>query len=112
VDGSIEFYKSGRQEDPYGCVLWPPSLTISERLLDFNLNCSSVLELGAGVGVVSLTALLHGAKSVIATDYNDISLMLIEKAVNLSYYESVRHKLLTRWVHSKFTASGMPSGLR
>ncbi len=63
--------------DPYGAVLWPASLVIASRLFDF-VPGKSVLELGAGTGLVSLAAALGGAKSVLATDYESLPLTILE----------------------------------
>lgn len=71
------------EEDPYGSVLWPSAKTVSMRLLELDLKGKTVLELGTGTGLVSLTASLSGAKSVLATDYSRFSLSLLEKAKTL-----------------------------
>jgi predicted nicotinamide N-methyase len=63
--------------DPYGAVLWPASLVIASRLLEF-VSEKRVLELGAGTGLVSLAAALGGAKSVLATDYESLPLTILE----------------------------------
>lgn len=74
--------------DPYGTVLWPSALTVASYLLTRvgstttanALNGLSVLELGAGTGLVSLVASLSGAKMVIATDYEEAPLKLLKYA--------------------------------
>jgi len=74
--------------DPYGTVLWPSALTVASYLLTRvgstttanTLNGLSVLELGAGTGLVSLVASLSGAKMVIATDYEEAPLKLLKYA--------------------------------
>lgn len=77
--------------DPYGAVLWPAASAISNHLLeqfpsdpskDGNspLHGLTILELGAGTGLVSLTAAMAGASRVIATDYEPIPLTLLEYA--------------------------------
>jgi len=69
--------------DPYGAVLWPAAYAIAEKLLSdpnyrSKLQHQTILELGAGTGLVSLALSLAGAKHVIATDYETIPLKLME----------------------------------
>ncbi|CAB9529690.1 Putative methyltransferase [Seminavis robusta] len=73
--------------DPYGAVLWPAAYAIAARILQdptyrTELPQMTVLELGAGTGLVSLSLLLAGTKHVIATDYESIPLELLEYAVD------------------------------
>jgi len=83
--------------DPYGTVLWPAAYSISNYLLD---NCSStfsmdreekienllplagisILELGTGTGLISLAASIGGASRVIATDYEQLPLEILDYA--------------------------------
>lgn len=85
-------------DDPYGAVLWPAARTLAQYLL---LNCNNgsnqdeddnnegkqpsslsgltILELGAGTGLVSLAASIAGA-NVIASDYETIPLTLLQYA--------------------------------
>lgn len=74
IEDNIEQLPSG---DPYGAVLWPASLVIASRLLDF-VSGKRVLEIGAGTGLISLAAALGGAKSVLATDYESLPLKILE----------------------------------
>ena len=74
IEDDIEQLPSG---DPYGAVLWPASLVIASRLLEF-VSGKSVLEIGAGTGLISLAAALGGAKSVLATDYETLPLTILE----------------------------------
>lgn len=67
--------------DPYGAVLWPASLTIASRLLnDISIKNQSIVEIGAGTGLVSIAAAMVGARSVLATDYEQIPLQLLQYA--------------------------------
>jgi predicted nicotinamide N-methyase len=69
--------------DPYGAVLWPASQTLASLLLsrsDELLQDKTILEVGTGTGLVSLAAALGGAKSVLATDYENIPLQLLDYA--------------------------------
>jgi len=76
--------------DPYGAVLWPSAMAIAEYILArTNDNSESsllplkdltLLEIGAGTGLVSIAAALGGARRVIATDYESIPLTLLRYA--------------------------------
>jgi predicted nicotinamide N-methyase len=67
--------------DIYGAVLWPASLAIASHLLTaVNIQDLTVLELGAGTGLVSMAACAGGARHVLATDYEEIPLQLLQYA--------------------------------
>mmetsp|Transcript_32286 Transcript_32286/g.47359 ORF Transcript_32286/g.47359 Transcript_32286/m.47359 type:complete len:487 (-) Transcript_32286:46-1506(-) len=83
--------------DVYGAVLWPSSLAVANYLLfnttnnndandnrkgqQFPLKGLTILELGAGTGLVSLVASrIGGASNVIATDYETLPLELLKYA--------------------------------
>ena len=83
INLALEDSSIDAEEDPYGTVLWPAAKTCAMRLLDMDLRNLTVLELGTGTGLVALSALYGGAKAVIATDYNMLTLKLLEKALNL-----------------------------
>lgn len=71
------------QGDPYGSVLWPAAISVAKHLLldsDRLLKDQTVLELGAGTGLVSLAAALGGAKQVYATDYEPLPLRQLDYA--------------------------------
>eukprot|EP00568_Trieres_chinensis_P004036 CAMPEP_0183292858 /NCGR_PEP_ID=MMETSP0160_2-20130417/1765_1 /TAXON_ID=2839 ORGANISM="Odontella Sinensis, Strain Grunow 1884" /NCGR_SAMPLE_ID=MMETSP0160_2 /ASSEMBLY_ACC=CAM_ASM_000250 /LENGTH=328 /DNA_ID=CAMNT_0025453881 /DNA_START=38 /DNA_END=1024 /DNA_ORIENTATION=+ len=72
------------QGDPYGSVLWPSASAVASRLLESethqSLSGKTVLEIGAGTGLVSIAAALGGADEVVATDYEEVPLMLLEHA--------------------------------
>ena len=85
IEKALDEKSIAAEEDPYGSVLWPSAKTVSMRLLQLDLHEKTVLELGTGTGLVSLTAALSGAKSVLATDYSLFSLSLVEKARDLQH---------------------------
>jgi predicted nicotinamide N-methyase len=53
---------------PYWAELWPSGVALAKAVADLDLRGSSVLELGAGLGLPSLAAALGGA-DVLATDW-------------------------------------------
>jgi hypothetical protein len=86
VDKALDLDASGAEGDPYGVVSWPASRTVASRLLQFDaseLRNWTVLELGSGTGLVSLTAALAGAPRVIASDFNPFALKMLEAAAPL-----------------------------
>lgn len=63
---------------PYWAEIWPASFVLAEYLLDdCQLSGKRCLELGAGVGVVSVAAAKAGA-TVLATDYVVEALLFIQ----------------------------------
>lgn len=82
-----ESERSVRVGDPFGVVMWPGSILASKELMKQHyfpssksspLINSTVLVLGAGTGLEAQTAALLGAKAVIATDINPLTLKLLE----------------------------------
>ncbi|GAB5371753.1 hypothetical protein AAMO2058_001606900 [Amorphochlora amoebiformis] len=76
------------QADPYGAVLWPAALVSARALIDLvaeirekSENFPSVLELGAGTGLVSLTAAAIGC-NVIATDFQATTIEILDHAIS------------------------------
>mmetsp|Transcript_108119 Transcript_108119/g.316109 ORF Transcript_108119/g.316109 Transcript_108119/m.316109 type:complete len:417 (+) Transcript_108119:78-1328(+) len=61
-------YSSAGEADPFGAKAWPAAYLAAQRLLTEGVQGRSVLELGCGTGLVSIAALLGGAKAVLATD--------------------------------------------
>lgn len=73
--------------DPYGSVLWPASWAVSNFVLSQpdlmkNLTSLSILELGSGTGLVSISIAMGGAKRVLATDYEPLALALTRYAAD------------------------------
>mmetsp|Transcript_5979 Transcript_5979/g.12592 ORF Transcript_5979/g.12592 Transcript_5979/m.12592 type:complete len:353 (-) Transcript_5979:286-1344(-) len=74
--------------DPYGAVLWPAASVVAQTLLEELLLSNgkeaktnvTILELGTGTGLVSLAALKAGCQQVIATDYEQLPLDLLDFA--------------------------------
>jgi len=70
-------------EDPYGAVLWPAAQVVASAATAEELQGKTVLELGAGTGLCSLAAAAAGAR-VLATDYREEPLRLLQKATLLN----------------------------
>jgi len=76
--------------DPYGAVLWPAASAVSDHLLTIvaedypskSLDGLTILELGTGTGLCSLAAALGGASKVMATDFEQVPLRLLEFAAS------------------------------
>ena len=89
--------------DPYGAVLWPAASAVANHLVsiqkDDGENCvnpiledSTLLELGAGTGLVSIAAALGGTSKIMATDYEAIPLQLLKfAAVNMNHENSINN---------------------
>jgi len=78
--------RSARVGDPFGVVMWPGSILAAKELMKQHysspsksaLTNATVLVLGAGTGVEAQMAALCGAKKVVATDINPLTLKLLE----------------------------------
>src|SRR3954469_19171648 len=58
---------------PYWAELWPSALALAKAVSARSLGGRRVLELGCGLGLVSIAAALAGAR-VLATDWSDDAL--------------------------------------
>ncbi|KAL3782075.1 hypothetical protein ACHAW5_000696 [Stephanodiscus triporus] len=82
--------RNARVGDPFGVVMWPGSILAAKELMKLHHSAqfispmvnATVLVLGAGTGVEAQTAALLGAKRVIATDINPLTLKLLEYGAN------------------------------
>lgn len=90
--------------DPYGAVLWPAASAVANHLLtakDLIVNGKTlqemtILELGAGTGLVSIAAALGGVPKIMATDYESVPLQLLNFAAsNLNLNEDGSSKDIT-----------------
>eukprot|EP00965_Chrysotila_dentata_P145963 4822244-Pleurochrysis_carterae.AAC.1 len=109
-------------EDPYGAVLWPvcnfsfafrrchqhavavgcAAQVVASAATAEELQGKTVLELGAGTGLCSLAAAAAGAR-VLATDYREEPLRLLQKATLLNNQVLGRTlKLETKYVIHQF----------
>lgn len=83
-DGAIQKKTWIQHGDPYGAVLWPASSAVSDYIMtNMSVKGLTILELGTGTGLCALTAALGGASKVLATDYEDIPLRLLEYAAEV-----------------------------
>lgn len=109
VDRALICYKGAVEEDPYGSVLWPAAKTVSNRLCELDLTNSTVLELGTGTGLVSLVAAIVGAKRVLATDYNPLTLEMVQLTIPLQRYRSIPKGVIeTRLFDVKDSSQPLP----
>lgn len=69
------------EADPYGVVLWPAAQVLAQAVASHiaAFGPLRIMELGAGCGLASLTALKLGA-DVLATDFRELPLQLLEEA--------------------------------
>jgi len=65
--------------DPYASTLWPSSIALAGELPGLVSPGSTVLDLGAGTGLATLTAAHLGAWAT-AYDHDELALRLIEEA--------------------------------
>ena len=79
---------------PYWADLWPSARVLAEELAVMRLRGLRVLELGCGLGVVSIGAVLGGAE-VTATDYYEDATLFAR--VNVA--EATGHTIGTRMVN-------------
>eukprot|EP00434_Breviolum_minutum_P001220 symbB.v1.2.001068.t1/scaffold33.1/size517934/20 len=73
--------------DPYGVVLWPAAQVVAAALLALlmrDLSRRRIVELGCGTGLCSLAASTIPKTSVLATDYREEPLELLQQAVPLN----------------------------
>ena len=69
--------------NPFGAKLWPASLAVADYLAGLPedvLPAMSVLEIGCGNGLCSLTVAARGAASVVASDLSEDALTLTREA--------------------------------
>lgn len=71
------------ERDPFGVVVWPGSIAAAQEILNHrsSIENATVLVLGAGLGVEVQTASMVGARRVIATDINPLTLQLLQYGV-------------------------------
>jgi predicted nicotinamide N-methyase len=62
---------------PYWAVLWPAALDLARLVLELPAAPGPTLELGAGLGLVSLV-LAHSGQAVVASDYEPDALALLD----------------------------------
>lgn len=72
VDDLVELSRDV-DELPFWAELWPSALALSEYLDRLDLSNRSIIELGAGVGLVGLAARCGGAR-VVQSDYMPLAL--------------------------------------
>jgi predicted nicotinamide N-methyase len=90
------------REDPYGSVLWPAALTVSEHITHDSFWKTTqqrkpiLLELGTGTGLVALAASASNKfASVLATDYETVPLELLDAAYKLNQNDDITTPVFT-----------------
>jgi predicted nicotinamide N-methyase len=76
--------RDSRLLDPFGLVTWPGSVVAAQELRQHSVEVvenSSVLILGAGVGVEAQAAAMLGASNILATDIHPTTLQQLELGV-------------------------------
>jgi len=74
---------------PYWGELWPSAIALSRFIFD-NANLivdKSILELGCGLGLTSIAAIIQRPKQLICTDYEEPALELTKKNIKLNKLE-------------------------
>ena len=101
-----------KEDDPYGCVLWPAAQVVAASIAglpDADVRDASFLELGAGTGLCSLTALARGASKALATDYREEPLALMRESA-LALPETTAGLLETQIFDIKGVSDALPNG--
>ena len=77
----------GPEADPYGTVLWPAAVPVADRVVDLVRSeaVNQIFEIGAGTGLVSLAACAAGASKVVATDYNPLTLAILDNGATQNF---------------------------
>jgi predicted nicotinamide N-methyase len=85
---------------PYWAEVWPSSIGLAEVLCRWNVNGKKMLELGCGVGLVGIAAVLEGA-IVKMTDYEEDALTFskinIQKNLKMTGYKKYPEVALLDW---------------
>lgn len=96
----------GREALPFGSVLWPAAIVLSDLLVSEPEIVANkrVLELGAGLGLVAIVASKLGAKEVLTTDnHSDMPEMFAHNARLNGVTPSYRHyDWSTPWEHGRY----------
>ena len=93
--------------DPFGVVMWPGSIIASEELyrLREKVKNKTVLVLGAGTGVEVQVATQLGAKHVIATDNNPMSLAILDHSISSAPF---CHDIVETRIFDVFSSESLP----
>lgn len=88
---------------PYWAELWPSSTVLADFILRDTRPRARTIELGAGIGLVSIAAALAG-HDVVATDYYEDALAF----TRANAYRSLGHEIATRLVDWREIAPSLP----
>lgn len=78
-DGQLESALRDADADPYAAVLWPAAVAAAAELASGVGPGLTVVDAGAGIGLVALAAARLGARSI-ALDHDRFALRLIDRA--------------------------------
>lgn len=78
-DDQLEAALAAPPADPYAGILWPASIAAAAEIASLVSPGQTVIDLGAGTGLVALTAAYVGARAL-ALDHDPYALSLIERA--------------------------------
>jgi predicted nicotinamide N-methyase len=90
---------------PYWAELWPSGVALARAVAALDLRGSRVLELGAGLGLPSLSAALGGA-DVLATDWADDAVELLRLNAGRNRVELRAERV--RWDEPGLLVEGSP----
>lgn len=79
IEQATEAAEDSVDVDPYGMALWPAAQVLAQAVAAYGPSCPTVLELGAGCGLASLTAAALGCR-VTATDFRSEPLRLLSES--------------------------------
>lgn len=79
LDALLDRRAASSEVAPYGAVSWPAGFAVASLLLGEDLQGRTVVDVGAGTGLVAVAAALAGA-TVCAVDVDPLSEVLVERA--------------------------------
>ena len=88
---------------PYWAELWPSSTVLAHFILAAHLQPARMIELGCGVGLVSIAAALAGHQ-VLATDYYEDALLF----TRANAFHNLGHEIETRTIDWRSIPSELP----
>ena len=83
----------------YWDQLWPGGIALARRILEVPslLSGKTVLEFGAGIGLVAVCAALAGAAKVVATDIEPAALQFVAQSAVDNAVDDIVHSVVWDW---------------